>query len=297
MKEIKAIDVHSHLSTRKGFLLRTQEEIEFAQKYYRWQMEFKTEQQMAEYFREARVRSILDGRFGQTLEEAMDNHNYLFEVVRSYHDVFLGAWAYVKPQFGKEGVQELERCLKDLNMFGLFVHNIEAGVRSNDRSYYPLYELCAEFKAPVLITVGMSGQAAGRPGGGGYHLKYTNPMDLDDIAADFPQLLVIAAHPAWPWQDEMIAILLHKSNVFNDLHGWSPKYFPPELKREINGRLQDRFLFGADYPSFAFERLFRDWESEGYKQEVLEKVYYKNAVRIFGAKLQLKDDQNLRALE
>ena len=82
----------------------------------------------------------------------------------------------------------------------------------------------------------------------------------------------------------MIAVLVHKANVYNELHGWSPKYFPAELKREINGRLQDRFMFGSDYPWFAYERLFQDWEAEGYKSEVLDKLYCKNAQRLFGDK-------------
>ena len=75
-------------------------------------------------------------------------------------------------------------------------------------------------------------------------------------------------------------MLLHKGNVYNELSGWSPKYFSPEFKREINGRLQDKFMFGSDYPVLSHKRLFQDWESEGYKPEVLEKVFWKNAQRI-----------------
>jgi hypothetical protein len=105
---------------------------------------------------------------------------------------------------------------------------------------------------------------------------------VDDVAIQFPNLTIIAAHCAWPFHNEMTAVMIHKSNVHNELHGWSPKYFPAELKREINGRLQDRFMFGSDYPWFSYERLVRDWETEGYKSEVLEKVYVTNAQRILG---------------
>jgi hypothetical protein len=143
-----------------------------------------------------------------------------------------------------------------------------------------------EARVPVRTSVGHTAAGAGLPGGGGLHLKMENPIpNIDDVAADFPALTVIGAHCPWPFHNEMISVMLHKANVYNDLHGWSPKYFPPELKREIQGRLQDRFMFGSDYPFFSYERLFRDWEAEDYKTEVLEKVYYKNAQRVFRLKL------------
>jgi predicted TIM-barrel fold metal-dependent hydrolase len=147
--------------------------------------------------------------------------------------------------------------------------------------YFPFYNQCIEAGAPALLYVGMTGLGAGLPGGGGYPLDYFRPIPyIDDVAAQFPDLTIIASHPAWPWHNEMIAVLLHKPNVYNDLHGWSPKYFPSELKREINGRLQDRFLFGADYPMFNHDRLFSDWEAQSYRAEVMEKLFVKNAQRI-----------------
>jgi predicted TIM-barrel fold metal-dependent hydrolase len=114
----------------------------------------------------------------------------------------------------------------------------------------------------------------------GLKLKYTQPLHLDDVAADFPKLKVIACHPSWPWQSEMIAILLHKANVFMETSGWSPKYFTPELKKEISGRLQDKVMFGSDYPVLSYERLFRDWDTEGYPASVLDKIFLSNARRI-----------------
>jgi predicted TIM-barrel fold metal-dependent hydrolase len=99
---------------------------------------------------------------------------------------------------------------------------------------------------------------------------------VDEVAAKFPKLKVIAGRPAWPWQTEMIAVLLHKGNVWYELHGWSPKYYSPDLKWEISRRLQDKIMFGADYPLFRYERLVKDWEDQGYSREIMEKVFYKN---------------------
>ena len=119
------------------------------------------------------------------------------------------------------------------------------------------------------------------PGGGGIKLKYTRPIPyIDDVAADFPDLMIICLHPAYPWQDEAIAMAIHKPNIVFDLSGWSPKYFPEALKREIKGRLKDRVMFGSDYPILPYERLFSDYAEGGYPPEIMERVYYKNAIRI-----------------
>jgi predicted TIM-barrel fold metal-dependent hydrolase len=119
------------------------------------------------------------------------------------------------------------------------------------------------------------------PGGAGIKLKYTRPIPyIDDLAADFPDLKIICLHPAYPWQDEAIAMAIHKPNIFFDLSGWSPRYFPEALKKEIKGRLKDRVMFGSDYPVMPFEKLFAAWEKEGYAAELMEKIFFKNAIRI-----------------
>ena len=86
------------------------------------------------------------------------------------------------------------------------------------------------------------------PGGGGIRLKYSNPLHVDDVAADFPDLKIILAHPSFPWQDEALAVATHKPGVHIDLSGWSPKYFPPQLVQYANTLLKDKVLFGSDYP-------------------------------------------------
>lgn len=79
----------------------------------------------------------------------------------------------------------------------------------------------------------------------------------------------------------MTSVLLHHPNVYNEQHGWSPKYFNDDFKREMNSRIADKVMFGTDYPLFSYEKLFKDWEAQNFKPEVLEKVYWKNAQRVF----------------
>jgi uncharacterized protein len=151
------------------------------------------------------------------------------------------------------------------------------GLPASDPAWEPFYRLCIEAKAPALIFVGTTGLGAGLPGGNGITLDTCHPRHLDAVAARFADLTIVAARPAWPWQSEMIAVLLHKPNVWCELHGWSPKYFTDELKREIPRRLADRVMFAADYPLFRYERLFADWRSLGYLEAVLQRVFRHNA--------------------
>ena len=167
-------------------------------------------------------------------------------------------------------------------MLGFHFHPIMGHFAVNDRRLYPLFETINELKVPVMIDVGTTGMGAGMPGGMGAKIRHAHPSAIDELAADFPNLTILAAHPGWPWVDEMTAVALHKGNVFWELSGWAPKYFPPQLKVDIRSRLKDKIMFGSDYPSMPYERLFREWDELGYSDDVKERVFHRNAERVLG---------------
>lgn len=280
---MKAIDVHSHYSTKRAYLWRTPEEVAIAEKKYKFKAVYKTEKGMAQDLRTANVKGMFDLGFTMEMpiEEVKKMHDYTAQFRRDYPDVFLGGWVSIDPRKGIKALRELERCLGDLGMIGLTVEASGLGIAPSNQALYPFYELCIEANAPVLICVGYTGWGEGLPGGGGFYLEHCHPRHVDKIASKFPELTIIAGRPAWPWQNEMIAVLLHKPNVWYELHGWSPKYFRQELKWEISHRLRDKVMFGADYPMFDYERLFKIWESEGYEQGILDNIFRNNALRLF----------------
>jgi predicted TIM-barrel fold metal-dependent hydrolase len=123
---------------------------------------------------------------------------------------------------------------------------------------------------------------AGLPGGLGSQLSDASPMAVDRLAANFPDLTIIASHPGWPWVEEMTAVALHKGNVFWELSGWAPKYFPDSLQRDIRSRLRDKIMFGSDHPSMPYPRILQEWQQLGYTDAVLEQVFHGNAERVLG---------------
>ncbi len=152
----------------------------------------------------------------------------------------------------------------------------------NDRDAYPLYEVIAAAGVPALFHTGHSGIGTGLPGGGGLHLKYSNPLCLDDVAADLPELKIVLAHPSFPWQDEAISVCLHKANVWIDLSGWSPKYFPPQLVQYANTQLRDKVLFGSDFPLITPDRWLADFAAAPFRDEVRPLILKENAAVLLG---------------
>ncbi len=174
------------------------------------------------------------------------------------------------------------RLIDEHHVRGFKFHpNIQAFF-PNDRMAYPLYEVIAEARLPALFHTGHSGIGSGMPGGGGIRLKYSNPMHVDDVAADFPEMPIVLAHPSFPWQDEALSIAMHKPEVYIDLSGWSPKYFPPLLVRYANTLLKRQVLFGSDFPMITPDRWLRDFDALEIDPEVRPMILKDNAARLLG---------------
>ena len=283
--EMRVFDLHSHWGTQKGYRLRTDEEK--AQQHNTWRSTAKyvSEQDMADYFRKHNARVILDLGFTKSMQiaDVREYHDYALEFQRQHSDVVHGNWLNIDPRQKKDALDELKRCIAQSKGFiGFMVSGGSLGAPASDPVLDPFYELCQDQGIPVLILAGYTGSGAGLHGGGGVRLHLCHPMHIDDVAVRYPDLRIIAGRPAWPWQEDMIAVLLHKPNVMYELHGWSPKHYTDSLKREISRRLKDKVMFGGDYPLFQYERLFADWEALGYSQEVMEKVMHGNAEKFFG---------------
>jgi uncharacterized protein len=181
-----------------------------------------------------------------------------------------------------DAAAEARRLVAEHAVRGFKFHPSLQGFFPDDRLAYPLYEVIAEHRLPAVFHTGQTAVGSGLRGGGGVLLKYSNPLHLDEVAADFPDMQVIMAHPSVPWQDEALSVAVHKPNVWIDLSGWSPKYFPPQLVRYANSLLKDRVLFGTDFPALTPERWLRDFAALEIKDEVRPLILKENARRLLG---------------
>lgn len=197
-----------------------------------------------------------------------------------YDDVLI-PFASVDPRDGAAAV-DLLRDLAAAGARGLKLHPPLQGFAPNDWAYYPLYACAARLGLPVVLHTGQTGIGAGLPGGRGIKLRYADPMLIDDVAADHPDLTIVLAHPSVPWQDAAISIATHKANVYIDLSGWSPTYFPPQLVHAISRQLKHKVLFGSDFPVITPDRWLADFAELAVKPEVVPLVLKDNATRLLG---------------
>jgi predicted TIM-barrel fold metal-dependent hydrolase len=275
----RAIDTHVHVGMIESHPKALTDELE---RYFRTDLHAVTDESTAELYRRLDVLAVI---FMIDFESASGfpypGNEKIAETVRHYPDIFVG-FASVDPWKGEAAIRELERSVRELGLRGLKLHPGLQRFTPNERRFGPLWAKCNELRLPVVVHTGHTGVGAGLPGGGGVELKHCRPIYLDEIAAEFPDLTLIMAHPAWPWHEEQLSVAMHKPNVYIDLSGWSPKYFPPSVVQYANTLLQDKFVFGSDYPVISPERWLRDFEAAAFKDEVRPKILLENARRALG---------------
>jgi predicted TIM-barrel fold metal-dependent hydrolase len=247
--------------------------------YFRYVPQHQTVPEMAEMYRKLKMAFVVFTVDGEKGASRKITNEEIAELAHKNADVAI-PFASINPHRGEAGVREARRLIKDFGVKGFKFHPSVQSFSPNDRMAYPLYEAIAEAKLPALFHTGQTGVGAGTPGGSGIRLKYSNPMLLDDVAVDFPDMPIILAHPSFPWQEEALSVATHKPQVYIDLSGWSPKYFPPILVQYANTLLKDKILFGSDYPVMSPERWMADFDKLPIKPEVRPLILKENAARL-----------------
>ena len=274
---LTAIDVHVHLHSPED----TTTTAAAAEKYFGNSGAKSGGADLVEYYRSRRMACVLFAVDERLTGRPQVSNDTVLELAAAHPDVII-PFISVDPTRGPSAVHEARRLIAGGGVRGLKLHPPLQQFSPNDPLAYPLYEIFAEHKLPVLFHTGHSGIGTGLPGGGGIRLKYGNPMLVDDVAVDFPELPIILAHPSFPWQDEAISVCLHKPTVYIDLSGWSPKYFPANLIQYANTLLKTKVLFGSDYPLITPDRWLADFEKIGIRDEVRPLILKENAVRLLG---------------
>ena len=279
--ELVAIDVHTHAwksALAVGKDDAPNEKQEAMGRYFRFQPQHTTVPEMAGMYRKLKMAFVVFTVDGIHEKRKITNEE-IAELAHKHSDVAI-PFASVDPHRGAEGVAMAKRLIKDYGVKGFKFHPSVQEFAPNDRMAYPLYEAIAEAKLPALFHTGQTGVGAGTRGGGGIRLKYSNPMLLDDVAADFPDMPIVLAHPSFPWQEEALSVATHKPQVYIDLSGWSPKYFPPILVQYANTLLKDKIMFGSDYPVMAPEKWMEEFDKLPIKPEVKPLILKQNAARL-----------------
>jgi uncharacterized protein len=279
---VRAIDVHTHAEVSvEGHDPMPPELREASKRYFRGGGGQPSAEDVAAYYREREMACVLFtvDYESQTGRPPVPNEE-IVRVAAANPDIVI-PFASVDPS-RPDAAERARSLIRDHGVRGFKFHPNTQAFFPNDRKAYPLYEVIAEARLPALFHTGHSGIGSGVPGGGGLRLKYSNPIHVDDVAADFPEMPIILAHPSFPWQDEALSIAMHKPEVYIDLSGWSPKYFPPQLIQYTNTLLKRQVLFGSDYPMITPDRWLDDFERIDIRDDVRPLVLKENAARLLG---------------
>ncbi|MFQ5684103.1 MAG: amidohydrolase family protein [Candidatus Binatia bacterium] len=274
-----AIDVHVHPSTR-GLDLD-------ACAYFRRDLNEvpRTEEKFAELFIKQQVKALLIGWHPSTVrEDPRVSNEYVIDLVTRYPDAFVGVLGSLRIGAGNSDtiVKQAEELLQEPKVKGFKFHPPDQGFYPNDRKYYELWEVLEAGKKPVMFHTGFTVLGANSEGGKGIALDYGRPIHLDSLARDFPRMKIIAAHPGWPWQEELLGVVTHKKNICVDTSGYLAEQLPEIFLRAIRGRLQDKTLFGTDFPYVDLKKALCSFEKLELKNTVKEKILFSNAQAMFG---------------
>lgn len=280
---IEAIDAHVHIEVdAHGHSALPPDLAEAASRYFRTDGVRPDLDGIAAYYRERRMAAVVFTVDATTnLGQSPLSSAEIAEGAARHSDVLI-PYGSVDPH-RPDALDVARRLIEDHGVRGFKFHPTVQGFSPDDETFYPLYAVLQDAGVPALFHTGQTGIGAGMPGGRRLRLALSNPMLLDGVAADFPDLQIVMAHPSVPWQDEALSVATHKHSTWIDLSGWSPKYFPAELVRYANSLLKDRVLFGSDFPLLTPDRWMADAETAGtFKPEVLPGIMKHNAARLLG---------------
>ena len=279
---MRIIDLHCYPGTSEWIACQGPY-VEALAKYWKREWVGKPEADVVAEFAEAGVEACLVALdLETTIRTPPVTNDYVHAMWQRHPGRIIQCWGAVEPAKGEVIFGQIRKAVSELGFLGFHFHPIMQHFAVDERRYYPMFELIDELRAAVMIDVGTTGMGAGLPGGHGAVIRHAHPASVDRLAADFPNLKIIMAHPGWPWVEETTAVALHKGNVYWEMSGWAPKYFPGNLKTDIRGRLQDKIMFGSDYPSMPYARILREWQELGYSDAVMEKIMHGNAERVLG---------------
>ncbi len=276
-----AIDIHTHAerSCWNPFDAYGEEYDRAADKYFKSSRRPTIDETVA-FYREQKIGLVM---FTVDAETQMGRRRIpneeIAEAAKKNADMMI-AFGSIDPHKGRMGAREARKLVEEHGIRGFKFHPTVQGFHPYDRMAWPIYEVVAEYRLPAIFHSGHSGIGSGMRCGGGLRLEYSNPMHLDDVAIAFPDMEIVIAHPSFPWQDEALSLAMHKPNVWIDLSGWSPKYFPASLVQYANTLLKDRVLFGSDFPLISPDRWLKDFGEAGFRDEVRPAILKDNAMRL-----------------
>ncbi|WP_257300671.1 amidohydrolase family protein [Haloarchaeobius sp. FL176] len=278
----RIIDTHAHQPTEEFLFDAGGEMMQDAAKRFGKEMVPNSYEEMKEEYRAVGIdKAVLLGWDAETNTGNPPVPNEYVAEVRDEHDDFFVGFGSVDP-LKDDCVEEARRCVEDLDLVGFKFQQIAQGFDPSDPEHEELFDTIEDLGVPCVFHGGNSTLGACAPGGRGLKIKYGDPMLLDDVAAEHPDLQILIAHPAFPWEKEQLAICQQKGNVYMDLSGWMPAYIDDQVLHYAKTLLKDKVMFGTDYPMLDPQKWLHQFGELDFPEEVQRKILWENAEEFLG---------------
>ena len=204
-------------------------------------------------------------------------YSVVADACAKYPERFYGL-AGIDPFEGMNGVRAFEDAIKNMGFVGAHLYPHWYELAPDHAKYYPFYAKCCELNVPIQMQVGQSMVYSQE-----YRTKSVGqPIALDAVACDFPELKLVGIHVGIPWHDEMISMAWKHENIFIGCDAHRPKYWPKSFIHYLNSYGQDKIIFGTDFPVLEFKKTIDDIDALGLKSEVRKKLLRDNVIRVYG---------------
>jgi hypothetical protein len=266
------VDTHAQLWTKEVVESMPEDMVKSYSKVFGKDFNISVEMMIASMDSAGVDRAVVVGVDAETTFNYKVSNEAVYNAV-SESDGRLIGFAGVDPHKGRIALKELERAVDEMGMKGLKLMPHLHMLNPNDEKMYPLYRLANELGIPVLFHTGTQFHA-------GTKIRYCKPIYIDDVAVDFPDLKLIIAHFGYPWYEEALAVVRRNENVFFNIAGWSPKYIPEVVVKQMNSILSDKVLFGTDFPLMTYPRVMTELEELKLKKSTYENMFYRNPKKL-----------------
>ncbi len=223
---------------------------------------------------------VIQGRDVETTYNYKLSNDHVARAVGKFPDRFIG-FAGVDPNKGMGAVREIGRAVKTLGLRGVSIDPYLHHKPANDKIYYPIYAKCVELGVPIMLTTGPGAHVPESIMG------HASPETIDEVAKDFPELIIIASHGCYPYVMEMISIALRHENVYFDIAAY--ELFPGSdlYIKAVNTIIPRKMIFASGHPLTDFTETIKRHKGLAYTPEARENVYYRNGEAVL--KINLDD--------
>lgn len=242
---------------------------------------------------EERVRDLVSTMHGSAVDYAVVLSSYLvnedrpsvaklLKATRKHDNIGIVA-GYSLDNHTDDDLKFYRECLKDGRIKGIKLYCGYEHYYPYDKRYQKVYDLCVEYGAPAMFHTGDTFSAKGK-------LRYSHPLNIDEVAVDNPELKIVMCHLGNPWILDCQEVIYKNRNVYADISGfvlgdfthYYEQFMAERIVELLNYAGEPRYLlYGTDWPISNMESYLKFVAGLDLSEHARELLMYRNSEKLF----------------